>query len=67
MKDKQYKSFDELPMFLNAKMVAEILGISPSSGYELIHEKGFPVLRVGARIVVPKDRFIDWINSNLEV
>ena len=47
MKQSQYKSYDELPLFLNAEMVANALGVSPSSGYELMHEKDFPALKVG--------------------
>lgn len=47
--------------FLNAKAVAKVLGVSPSSGYELMHEPGFPVLRVGNRLVVPKEQFIQWV------
>lgn len=47
MQESGFKSYDELPLFLNAKAVAKILGVSPSSGYELMHEPGFPVLRVG--------------------
>lgn len=57
MKESIYKSYEELPLFLNAEMVAKVLGISPSSGYELMHEDGFPVLKVGNRMVVPKERF----------
>ena len=48
----------------NAEMVAKVLGVSPSSGYELMHEDGFPVLRVGSRMVVPKDAFIRWVESH---
>ena len=55
-----YKSYDELPLFLNASMVAKILGISTSSAYELMHEKGFPVIHIGSRMVVPKEKFIEW-------
>ena len=39
MKESIYKSYDELPLFLNADTVAKALGVSPSSGYELMHEK----------------------------
>ena len=53
----EYRSYGELPLFLNAKMVAQVLGVSPSSGYELMHEPGFPVLKVGSRMVVPKEQF----------
>ena len=64
MKESNYKSYDELPLFLNAEMVAQVLGVSPSSGYELMREPGFPVLRVGSRMVVPKKQFIQWVESH---
>ena len=64
LKQSKYKSYDELPLFLNAALVAEVLGIAPSSAYELMHEKGFPMLKVGSRIVVPKERFIEWVERN---
>ena len=51
-------------LFLNAAMVADVLGVSPSSGYELMHEPGFPVLRIGNRMVVPKEQFIQWVNEH---
>ncbi len=63
MKESVYKSYDELPLFLNAETVAKLLGISPSSGYELMHEKGFPVLRIGNRMVVPKEKFREWVEE----
>ncbi len=64
MKESSYKSYDDLPLFLNAETVAKVLGVSPSSGYELMHEPGFPVLRVGSRMVVPKDAFIRWVEAH---
>ena len=64
MKESVYKSYDELPLFLNAEMVASLLGISPSSGYGLMHEKGFPVLRIGNRMIVPKEKFRKWVEEN---
>ena len=55
MKKSEYKLYDELPLFLNSETVAKVLGVSPSSGYELMHDPGFPVLRIGNRMVVPKN------------
>jgi len=55
-----YKSYDDLLLFLNAKMVAQVLGVSISTAYELFHDPGFPTLRVGSRMVVPKEQFIQW-------
>ena len=64
MKVSQFKDYSELPLFLNAEMVAKVLGVSPSSGYELMHEPGFPILKIGNRMVVPKEKFIQWVEQN---
>lgn len=63
MKRSVYTNYDELPLFLNAGLVAKVLGISISSAYELMHEASFPTLRVGSRIVVPKEKFYQWVES----
>ena len=64
MKESVYKSYDDLPLFLNSELVAKVLGVSPSSGYELMHEPDFPVLRVGSRMVVLKEKFIQWVEEH---
>ncbi len=64
MKGSQFKDYSELPLFLNAEMVAKVLGVSPSSGYELMHEPDFPVLKVGSRMVVPKEKFQKWVEQH---
>lgn len=66
MKESSYKSYDDLPLFLNSATVAKVLGVSPSSGYELMHEPGFPVLRIGNRMVVPKEKFMAWVSAQTE-
>ena len=64
MKESKYKSYDDLPLFLNAELVAQVLGVSPASTYELLHKDGFPTLRVGNRMVVPKEKFIQWVEEH---
>ena len=64
MKQSSYQSYNDLPLFLNANLVAEILGVSISTVYELFHEPGFPTLRVGSRMVVPKEKFIQWADAH---
>ena len=64
MKQSTCNNFDDLPLFLNAETAAALLGVSISSMYELMHEKGFPVLRVGSRLVIPKDRLRAWVEQN---
>ena len=43
---------------------AKVLGTSPSSGYELMHQPDFPVLRVGSSMVVPKEKCIQWMEEH---
>ena len=101
MKTSAYKNYDDLPLFLNASLVAQVLGVSPSSGYELMHvvvtnsvslappqaagfahsvapplltqtlrvcagSPFFPVLKVGSRMVVPKEKFIQWVEGHTQ-
>ena len=64
MKESVYNSYDDLPLFLNAETAAALLGVSISSMYELIHEKDFPVLRIGSRLVIPKEKLRAWVEQN---
>lgn len=65
MKETNFKSYDELPLFLNAKMVAQVLGISMAGTYELLHQKDFPVVKIGSRLVVPKEKFLAWVEKQV--
>ena len=64
LKNSIYKSYDDLPLFVNAGTVAKALGISQASSYELLHEEDFPSLLIGSRIVVPKEQFIRWVEEH---
>ena len=64
MKQVKYKSYEELPLMLSVPDVAAALGISQAGAYELVRTDGFPSLKVGSRIVVPKEKFIEWIDEN---
>ena len=64
MKISNCKSYEDLPLFLNAKLVSQVLGVSPSTTYELMHEPNFPILKIGNRMVVPKEKFIQWVEQN---
>ena len=66
LKEAIYTSYEELPLFLNAEMLAKLLGVSVSSSYELMHEKDFPAIHIGSRLVVPKEKLQLWINAKTE-
>ncbi len=63
MKQTAYKSYDDLPLMLSVPEVAAVLGISRAGAYELVRSANFPALRIGSRIVVPKEKFISWIDT----
>ena len=65
LKGSIYKTYNELPLFLNADTIAKVLGISISSAYELMHEKDFPSLKVGNRLIVPKENFKQWVEIKI--
>ena len=62
--EQNYTSFDQLPLVLNADQLAKVLGISRANAYFLLHSKGFPTLRIGKRMVVPKDKFLEWLEQS---
>ena len=64
MKKSVFTSYDELPLLLNVKQLAELLGVSDSSVYELIQEDDYPSLRIGKRIVIPKEELRKWISAH---
>lgn len=56
-----YTSLDQLPITLSANQVAQVLGISRANAYTLMHSKGFPTIQIGKRMVVPKNKLIEWM------
>ena len=60
-----YTSLEQLPITLKAEEVAQVLGISRANAYVLMHSADFPTLRIGKRMVVPKDKLIEWINKQI--
>ena len=67
MRSTKFKNYEDLPLTLTAPEVGEVLGISRAAAYELVRTKDFPSMRIGTRILVPKDKLIAWINEQVEV
>ena len=64
MKQSMFKSKEELPMFLTVMDVANLLGISRASAYELVREDNFPKLKiVQGRTIIPRDRLLEWLDD----
>lgn len=65
MKKGTFKSYEDLPLMLSVPEMAAALGISRAGAYELARSEGFPALRIGNRIVIPKDSLQKWVNQNI--
>lgn len=63
MLQSSYQSFEQLPVILNMKNVAAVLGISESRAYDLCKTEGFPAFRVGNRILIQRDKLVEWIEQ----
>ncbi len=66
MKKGTFKSYEDLPLMLSVPEMATALGISRAGAYELARSEGFPVLRIGNRIVIPKDKLQEWVDKQTE-
>jgi len=64
--DNTITSYDQLPLMLNAEDIVRVLRISRSAAYGLLRAKDFPTIQIGRRMVVPRDQFIEWINSQTQ-
>ena len=66
MKENKYTDFHDLPLMLTTQEIGEMLGIPRAAARDLVCTEGFPHIRIGKRILVPKDKFICWIADQTE-
>ena len=64
--DSVYTSFDQLPVLINAEELAQLLGVSRTHAYTLMHAKNFPTIYIGKRMMVQKDHLLDWLSKQIQ-
>ena len=62
----KYINYDQLPLMLNAEDVQAVMNISRAGAYQLMHREDFPVILIGKRMVVPRDKFLEWVEKNVK-
>ena len=65
IKKPMINDYNQLPVALNAELVAAMLGISRAGAYNLMRSEGFLTLYVGKRMIVPKDRLLAWMDRQV--
>ena len=61
---KRQTDYDALPLVLDVKHIAAIMGISKVSAYQLVHSEGFPKKQIKGRLIrVSKRAFFEWLEK----
>lgn len=63
---KTYKSIEELPAMLTVKDIKILFCIGQAQAYELVHADGFPAMKVGGSIKVPKHLLMRWLEDGVK-
>lgn len=53
-------------MTLSVAEVQQALGVGRNTVYELVSRSDFPKIRVGRKIIVPRDAFLRWLAAQTE-
>ena len=62
---KKPASLDELPDFCSLEELSKVLQVSRSTVYRMAAQGSIPSLRVGRRVIVPKEHLVRWIDSSV--
>lgn len=66
-KDAAVISVEQLPEFFSPRRLADVFGICKAKAYQLSVSEGFPSIRIGKRIVIHRDKLIEWIDQNFMI
>ena len=50
---------------MTVKDVSKLLGIGINQAYSLVKKDDFPKIRINRQYIIPRDKFIQWIDSNM--
>jgi predicted DNA-binding transcriptional regulator AlpA len=62
----KYVNYEQLPLMLNAEDIKDVMNISRAGAYQLMHREDFPTITIGKRMVVPREKFLEWLEANVE-
>ena len=62
---QEFYSNEQLPCMLNADDIKRYMRISRAEAYEQMHSEGFPLIRIGKRMLAPRDKFLEWVEKQV--
>ena len=60
---KNFFHTGELPLYMSVEDLRDVLRISRTRAYEIIHAEGFPAVWLGRRCVIPREKFLSWMDA----
>lgn len=51
---------------MNVADLRQALGIGRAQAYELVNRADFPAIRLGRKILIPRDAFLRWLDKQTE-
>ena len=63
----RFCSYEEVPLFLGANDIVKLTGLSRTVVYYLMRADGFPVITVGKRRMVRKEKLFEWLDAHEEL
>lgn len=56
-------SLQDLPDVFGPRELARFLGTQQQTGYDLVKRDDFPAMRLGKKILIPKQPFLRWLEA----
>lgn len=53
----------QVKLTLNVREAAQVVGVGINKRYDMTRRKGFPAIRDGWKIIIPRDALIKWLNE----
>lgn len=63
MENKEYTSFDKLPLSLDVRQLAAVLGIGINSAYQLVRSESIRSVRIGRQYKIPKSALETYLSA----
>ena len=67
MRSTAFYAWDDVPCWLDARDLSTLLRLSKSSVYGLYRQPSFPCLKLGRRMITPKDKLKEWLEYQMEI
>lgn len=60
----RYHTYEEIPLFLDAKAIVQVLGVSRTTAYAMLSDDAFPTITVGSKKLVRKEKLFEWLQAH---